>query len=662
MGRNRKIRKFFRSVIYGTPSKPPKKEEPPRPESLEPEVIPRNPNTCMKSDKVLGTGAFGVVIEGTYLDEVNRLHDVAIKMCNCLSEKDAYNALKNELEVFNKVMEGHPNIVQCYGGNLGGSWGLSEGRLTEIAMEGSDFFLVEELMDCNLASLMKGRSFREDWTYGDICRLITGIVSGLEFLHNHNIVHYDLKPANVLLDKACTPKLADFGASRIRLRQSLTAYFRGTPGYMAPEVCLGGYVSLRINHRLDIYSLGVIMWECISGLQANVCDLDETTEDRVVRLGNSAFVVDESCPEELRKLIADCLHFSTVNFCPDFTRPDCNEIRSRLEEMLKAPWAAEKPKFLNQEKQGQNGIDRPEFRVRNLGVLRDVEGKALTVAISGRQHSDGFSCIDVGQILNKKGEGRDVFVRYAIDEALHDRLRSELALFQKLPLHQHLVECFGSWCDPSERNEETVPVIVHERLTCDLDTFLVTTRGSSKFIRGSPSYNRMLCGIWKGVASGLGHLHTHFVVFQGLSLKSVFLSVDFDQGVVHSVKLGSLRFAEQIAGEPFLIKTEPNFGFMAPEAVENFKSQGEVDLTLKMDIYSLGILIWYCINEESQDCSDLKEAMSGEGYQDGFVQLVKQCIETNPNDRPTCAEIVERIDTIEAALDWEIMDWEIVGH
>lgn len=664
MGRNRQIRNFFRSIICTPPRRPNQPEPVPQPEPQlvpepEPQPVPQHPNTCTKSNKVLGSGSFGVVIEGKYVDGAGTVHHVAIKMCDHLSKREAYEALKNELEIFNRVQGGHPNIVRCFGGNLGKGWNPDKHHLNEITMEGGEYFIVEELMCGSLASLMNGAEFWERWTYGDICRLFMGIVSGLEYLHRHNIVHYDLKPANVLLDEEFNPKLADFGASIIRLRQSLTARCIGTPGYMAPEVCLGSYVNMRINHRLDIYSLGVMLWECVSGLQANVCSRDGIRNDRVACLGQTPFVVDEMCPKELRQLLADCLHFSTTDCLPDFTRPDCNEVYTRLEDMLQAPWAADKPRLLQEgEQQGTEATLAPEVTARNhVGALHDLNGGDLSVTITGREQSSPFLCIDVGHVrLGDETNGRDVFVRYSRDEALHDRFRSELALFRMLPPHENLVECFGSSCGVGEP-KGCLPVVVHERLTCTLDTFLINCRGSSKFIRGSCNYNKILCGIWKGVAQALAHLHAHSVVFWGLSLKSVFVSVDYDEGIVHSTKLGSLLSAEQTDGEPFLLKrAEPNFGYMAPEAVESITAPGDVHLTNKIDVFSLGTLIWCCINEESLGCIGIQDMeLEGDMYNKDIIQLVKQCVANDPNERPTCAEIVDKIDMIEPILGWEMV-------
>ncbi|KAG2589586.1 hypothetical protein PVAP13_5NG372100 [Panicum virgatum] len=99
-------------------------------------------------------------------------------------------------------------------------------------------------------------------------RIIKGICEGLHYLHSEQIVHLDLKPANILLDDHMEPKIADFGLSRcFEEKQSkiITLKACGTPGYMAPE-CFTGVITF----KLDIYSLGVIILEMLTGEKPEV--------------------------------------------------------------------------------------------------------------------------------------------------------------------------------------------------------------------------------------------------------------------------------------------------------------------------------------------------------------------------------------------------------
>ncbi len=86
-----------------------------------------------------------------------------------------------------------------------------------------------------------------------------GILAGLAHLHSRRIVHRDLKPDNILL-KGTTPRLADFGLSRVLRSTSMSAVVAGTPVYMAPEAFKG-----KRNPQTDLWSVGVMLYQMLSG-------------------------------------------------------------------------------------------------------------------------------------------------------------------------------------------------------------------------------------------------------------------------------------------------------------------------------------------------------------------------------------------------------------
>jgi tetratricopeptide (TPR) repeat protein len=97
--------------------------------------------------------------------------------------------------------------------------------------------------------------------------ILRGIASGLNVAHENRIVHGDLKPANVLLDRAGTAKLADFGLARIfrdpGLALSIETDLVGTPRYMAPEVIMGG----KPSPASDVWGFGVVLYQVLAGLR-----------------------------------------------------------------------------------------------------------------------------------------------------------------------------------------------------------------------------------------------------------------------------------------------------------------------------------------------------------------------------------------------------------
>ena len=103
-------------------------------------------------------------------------------------------------------------------------------------------------------------------TYQQAARLLAPIARALEYAHQRHIIHRDVKPANILVTEGGVSLLSDFGISKILESESGvtltgTGVSIGTPEYMAPEQVL----SREVDGRADIYSLGVVFYELVTG-------------------------------------------------------------------------------------------------------------------------------------------------------------------------------------------------------------------------------------------------------------------------------------------------------------------------------------------------------------------------------------------------------------
>ncbi|KAL6595548.1 hypothetical protein ACP70R_047888 [Stipagrostis hirtigluma subsp. patula] len=205
-------------------------------------------------DLQIGSGGFAVVYKGL-------LHNgtVAVKK---LSQTLDMNEEKFNHEVDCLLRVKHKNIVRFLGycaDTQGKMWNY-EGKLV-MADERERLLCFEFLPEGGLDKYISDASGGLEWRTR--YQIITGICEGLHYLHQQNIVHLDLKPANILLDYQMVPKIADFGISRCfneKQTRAITLKPCGSPGYMAPE-----FYSGLITIKSDIYSLGVIIMEILTG-------------------------------------------------------------------------------------------------------------------------------------------------------------------------------------------------------------------------------------------------------------------------------------------------------------------------------------------------------------------------------------------------------------
>ena len=196
--------------------------------------------------ELLGQGGMGAVYKARQ-PALDRL--VALKILPRKTAADAGFAERFNREARALAKLSHPNIVAVY--DFGQAHGLH-------------YFIMEYVDGPNLRGLEEaGRlSPRE------ALRIIPQICEALQFAHDEGIVHRDIKPENVLLDKKGRVKIADFGLARIlgiegrNWRLTGVRDVVGTPHYMAPEQVEHPQ---QVDHRADIYSLGVVFYEMLTG-------------------------------------------------------------------------------------------------------------------------------------------------------------------------------------------------------------------------------------------------------------------------------------------------------------------------------------------------------------------------------------------------------------
>ncbi|CAL5186602.1 unnamed protein product [Lathyrus oleraceus] len=201
---------------------------------------------------------------------------VALLMCItiCYIRVKILNATKrNDEEFINEVASitrtSHVNVVTLLG----------------FCFEGYKKALVYEFMSNGSLDKFiynKGSETIESLSWDNLHHVAKGIARGLEYLHRGcttRILHFDIKPHNILLDENFNPKISDFGLAKLCLRKESIISMsdqRGTMGYVAPEVWnrhFGG-----VSHKSDVYSYGMMLLEMVGGRKNINADASHTSE------------------------------------------------------------------------------------------------------------------------------------------------------------------------------------------------------------------------------------------------------------------------------------------------------------------------------------------------------------------------------------------------
>ncbi|MCB9904759.1 MAG: protein kinase [Planctomycetes bacterium] len=208
-------------------------------------------------DEVLGRGGSGVVYRAT---QVSKGRTVAVKVLRADVARSAstYERFKREALAASKLH--HPNLVRVQ--YLGRDAGLD--YLVMDYVDGPN--LRDQLRSCLAVPAEREVSTGPDLRDPRVCAtLVRDLARALQHAHADRVLHRDVKPQNVLLDSRGTPHLTDFGLAKDLELADLTTSgeVAGTPHYMSPEQALAA--RHRINHRTDIYSLGAVLYELLSG-------------------------------------------------------------------------------------------------------------------------------------------------------------------------------------------------------------------------------------------------------------------------------------------------------------------------------------------------------------------------------------------------------------
>jgi WD40 repeat protein len=286
----------------------------------------------------LGRGAMGVVYRG-WQHGAKRV--VAVKL---LSADVPLGRIGNEVEAASRLL--HPHIVQVF-------------EVKEL--QGCTALVLEYVEGGNLAQKLAGKPQPP----AEAARLVETLAWAMAYAHGRGVIHRDLKPSNVLLSggvhaplSGCIPKIGDFGLAKlvegdylgspdVRNRASLTrtSDVIGTPSYMAPEQT--GGAAGDIGPTADVYALGALLYECLTGRPPF---LGQSVLDTLEQVRNQEPVppsrLQPKIPRDLEIICLKCLHKSPARryqsareLAEDLKRFQANEpIKARPVSLAERVW------------------------------------------------------------------------------------------------------------------------------------------------------------------------------------------------------------------------------------------------------------------------------------------------------------------------------------
>jgi hypothetical protein len=233
----------------------------------------------------LGRGGSGIVYKGILDDS----REVAVKMLE--NVRQCEEEFQAELRVIGRI--NHMNLVRIWG----------------FCSESCHRMLVTEYIENgSLANILFNETILIEWRQR--FNIALGVAKGLAYLHHEClewVIHCDVKPENILLDKNLEPKIADFGLAKLLNRgctNQNVSRVRGTIGYIAPE----WISSLKITAKVDVYSYGVLLLELLLGKR--VLDLAVGADEEVHKVlrklvGTLADMLDREEPSSIADVV-DC--------------------------------------------------------------------------------------------------------------------------------------------------------------------------------------------------------------------------------------------------------------------------------------------------------------------------------------------------------------------
>lgn len=289
--------------------------------------------------EIIGNGGMSVVYKARDL-RLNRLVAIKILKDDAFADEELRLRFRTESEAVAQL--NHPNIVNIF----------------DVSSNEDMEYIVMELIDgITLHQYMKKRGILP---MKEVLFFVSQILKALDHAHSRNIVHRDIKPQNMMLLRDGTLKVTDFGIARITSKQkTLTNNAFGSVHYIAPEQARGE----QTDGRTDIYSVGVILYEMLTGRLP--FEGDSALSIAIQHLNSTPMAptaLNPDIPKSFESIV-----MKAMSVLPEQRYSNAMSMFADLEEFKQNPNMVVKPEPV--------ADDEPEYETKKLEKLTGIEGE-----------------------------------------------------------------------------------------------------------------------------------------------------------------------------------------------------------------------------------------------------------------------------------------------